>query len=294
MRFDDNRVDTSGLEDRRGSRVPGGAMGAGVGGMGLLGIVGLVIWMLMGGQGDPSAMLSGGTASGTSQTQQSSGNLAAECATSQAIDQRDDCFVLQVYNGPTRVWGSYYGAQGQRYRPPKAGLLRPCHHHRRVRQRFGQCRAVLLPGGPEGLHRSELPQATAGAVRVLRAVRDRLHRRPRGRPPHPDHHRHRVAKYGSCSSAIRARQSVQCRAGLQADCLAGVWGRKANDAGNVVISQTEYGGRSTPPRRSATTRSWRCGTAGEPESSPTAAPPSASSRSGGASQSGDPAVCTFG
>ena len=295
MRFDDSRVDTSGLEDRRGSRVPGGAMGAGVGGMGLLGIVGLVIWMLMGGQGDPSAMLSGGTASGTSQTQQSSGNLAAECATSQAIDQRDDCFVLKVYNETNEVWGSYYGAQGQQYRPPKL-----VYYDRATTT--GGCGNASANAGPfycpadqkvyidlNFLKQLQAQYGFSGQYATAYIVAHEV-----------GHHIQTITGIESQVRQLQQRNPSKANQysvalELQADCLAGVWGRKANDAGNVVISQAEYGEALNAAAAVGDDKIMEgAGLRVNPEKFTHGSATQRQQSFTKGFQSGDPAVCTFG
>src|SRR6476646_1842869 len=106
MRFDDNRVDTSRVSDRRGARLGGGrGLGPGValgGGGGIVGLIILAIFMFSGGA-DPSSLGGGGFAvPGSDETDS---DIETRCnADPSAIDQYDDCFAIKVTNEIDEVW----------------------------------------------------------------------------------------------------------------------------------------------------------------------------------------------
>lgn len=104
MKFDDGRVDTSAWRIDVAVASPAVRVGAGIGGLGGLGIIGVLLWLLLGGSGDPTAMLTDSTsAAGGTSAQQASEDLSVVCTTDQALDTRDDCFVLKVFNETNEV-----------------------------------------------------------------------------------------------------------------------------------------------------------------------------------------------
>ena len=141
MRFDDRRVDTSGVDDLRGRR---GRTGMAVGGgAGLVGLVVVLLVTLLGGgsslppgafdmsQFDPGSL--GGQPGSVAQS-----DLAERCATEGAIEQYDDCFLVKIYNETDEVWAAAVRRRRVRERrvPTAAdGLL---HRLRRHRLRRGQ------------------------------------------------------------------------------------------------------------------------------------------------------------
>src|SRR4051794_34718961 len=99
MEFDDQNVDTSGVDDVRG-RSPIGGRGLAVGGGGVLGlVVTLLLVLLNNGSGlpdgslDPSQVASGVQGGATGVT---ASDLSTRCRTAGAIDQYDDCYLVKV------------------------------------------------------------------------------------------------------------------------------------------------------------------------------------------------------
>lgn len=242
MKFDDGRVDTSGLEDRRGGgRMPGGAAGAGLGGLGGLGIIGVLLWVLLGGGGDPTALLTD-SAAGSPGTagQQATDDLSVVCTTNQALDTRDDCFVLKVFNETNEVWTDYYGAQGQTYVEPKLVYYDGA-------TQTGGCGNASANAGPfycppdqrvyidvKFLQQLQAQYGFSGKYATAYIVAHEV-----------GHHIQTITGIESQVRQLQQRNPSQANQysvalELQADCLAGVWGRKANDDGNVVITQAEY------------------------------------------------------
>ncbi len=150
MRFDDRRVNTSGVDDLRGRRGPGGvAIGGGVGLVGL--VVVLLVTFLSGGSGLPPgafdmSQLDGG-ALGSQPGTVAESDLAERCVTEGAIEKYDDCYLVKIYNETDEVWAAEFaaGAFGSaEYRRAAAGLLHRLRRHR-VRRRQRRGGAVLLP-----------------------------------------------------------------------------------------------------------------------------------------------------
>ena len=123
MEFDDQRVDVSGVSDRRGS---GGGLGRGVaiggGGLGLVGVIVVLLLQLLGGGaggggGFDLTQLAPGTVTGGA-PDESQEQLAERCNSEGAIEQYDDCYLIKVYNETDEVWSEELAARGAEYRPP--------------------------------------------------------------------------------------------------------------------------------------------------------------------------------
>ncbi|MBB4686977.1 KPN_02809 family neutral zinc metallopeptidase [Amycolatopsis jiangsuensis] len=123
MRFDDNAgLDTSEVQDLRGSGDGGGGVGGRVAlGGGGLGLVGLVIYFLMSQFGGVST--GPDTASGFglgdlgSGQQVDAGTLAQKCHTGADANRDHDCAIVAVVNSVQDYWSQELARSGQTYRP---------------------------------------------------------------------------------------------------------------------------------------------------------------------------------
>jgi predicted metalloprotease len=123
IQFDDQSVDTSGVDDRRGG-------GAGIGGGGLavgggVGVVGLVIYLLvtlLGGGSSQVALPSGGGQGAASGTE-SPAQLKARCNTAGALDKYTDCRLIKAYNVANTVWKDEFARRGLSFRTPRIAFF---------------------------------------------------------------------------------------------------------------------------------------------------------------------------
>ena len=118
MEFDDQNVDASGVQDRRGI---GGPLAIGGGGVGVVGlIVYLLVSVLGGGTGDPGQLVPPGN-----QVQESGGasDLGTRCNKDKAIEKYDDCFLVKVYNEINEVWTDEFSRRGEDYREPELAFF---------------------------------------------------------------------------------------------------------------------------------------------------------------------------
>jgi predicted metalloprotease len=239
MKFDDQRVDTSGVDDLRGRR--GGRAGLAVGGgAGVLAFLVVVLVNALGGgalppgafdlsQLDPGVL---GSQAGTV----AASDLAERCATEGAIDTYDDCFMAKVYNEADEVWSVTLADEG--YRPPRLAFFDGfvstacggasaevgpfyCPADERMYFDLGFLHQLQQEFGAEGRYAQAyvLAHEYGHHVQTVLGIEPQVRRLQRQNPG-------------------RANQlSVSLE--LQADCLAGVWGRLAGDLGNLTVTDQE-------------------------------------------------------
>jgi len=239
MKFGNQRVDTSGVDDLRGSRRRGGlAVG---GGAGVVGLLVVLLFALFGGNGglptggidinalDPGVL---GSQPGTETTS----DLAQRCATEGAIDTYDDCFLVKVYNETDAVWSQEL-ASGD-YRPPRLAFFTDyvdtgcggasaqvgpfyCPADERIYLDLGFLAQLQREFGAEGRYAQAyiLAHEFGHHIQTVLGIEPQV-RRLQQRDP-------------SQANELSVRME------LQADCLAGVWGRLANDQGNLTITRAD-------------------------------------------------------
>lgn len=232
MRFDDQSVDTSQLDDRRGMGVgPGLAIGGGG-----LGIIGLIVYLV-------ANLLGGGSAnfalpSDQAQGGAGAGEIAERCNQQGAIDEFDDCFVLKVFNEVNEVWTEEFERRGETFRPPRLVYFQQgvqtgcgaassqvgpfyCPPDQRVFIDLGFLEQLQAEFGAEGRYAQayivahEVGHHLQTLTGTERAVRQAQQRNP-----------------GEANE-------LSVRLELQADCYAGVWSTLANQRGNVSITEAE-------------------------------------------------------
>jgi predicted metalloprotease len=217
MRFRPNaRLDTSQVEDRRGRGssvgLPSGPIAAGGGGIGLVILVAYVLLQVLGG--------------GTTGSVQAPSDLAASCRSGNDANAREDCRIVGVVNSVQRYWSGalrdytpaktvfYTGSTntgcgdassdvGPFYCPADKHVYIDLGFFDELRTRFG------ARGGP-------FAQAYVLAHEYGHHVQD-------------------IA--GTLENARGDRQgpqSASVRTELQADCLAGVWARHAEQTGFIT------------------------------------------------------------
>ncbi len=105
-------------------------------------------------------------------------------------DDRQVQFVSFVLDDVQKTWSQAF-AQAKRAVPARQARALQRRDALRVRVRGGRIGSLLLPGGPEGLHRPRLLPGAQDAVRRPGRVRPGLRDRPRDRAPRPEPPRHR-------------------------------------------------------------------------------------------------------
>ena len=271
MQFDDDKVDTSELDDQRGGGAGGGGglggmlggassgSGGGVGGAGsavlaggvakMLGggglaavvVIGILLFsVLAGGGGSPTGALSGGGSSAQTSQAGSGADLAARCSSAAAIQQYDDCYVLKSFNEINEVWTAQFAAEGQRYTKPRlvyfdGGVS------------TGGCGRAASAAGPFYCPADSRIYIDLGFMNQLFAQIGASGRYAQTYVVAHEVGHHLQNILGIEAQVRRAQQqnprqanALSVKTELQADCFAGVYGLLANDAGNQRITQEEY------------------------------------------------------
>lgn len=111
MQFDDDAdLDTSEVQDTRGSRIPGGR--ATVGG-GIAGVIALTLGLLFGVGPDQLGLSSGD--SGTTATASSAAQVQQDCRTGRDANTKDDCRTVAVVNSVQDYWGQEFQRRDATY-----------------------------------------------------------------------------------------------------------------------------------------------------------------------------------
>jgi predicted metalloprotease len=123
MRFDeDAQLDTSQVDDARGSRFPGGGVAIG-GGVGVVGLLVALLFGLLNGGGSGQAPGAGIGFPGADQVQGDAGRIQAECRTGQDANTKEDCRVVAVVNSVQGYWSDEFTRRGGRYQTSQTRLF---------------------------------------------------------------------------------------------------------------------------------------------------------------------------
>jgi predicted metalloprotease len=229
MPFDDNRVDTSGVDDRRGRGI-GSPIALGGGGLGLVGLLLYVLVQVFGGDISlPAATDTGAPAQGTS-------DLSTRCNTTGAIDRYDDCYVVKSYNEINEVWTAELQRRGQTYSKPKLVFF-----EQGVQTGCGTASSQV---GPFYCPPDQTVYIDLG---FLAELQQRFGANGRYAQTYVIAHEvghHLQTLFGTERQVAAARQrdpskqqALSIATELQADCYAGVWSTLANKAGNYSLGE---------------------------------------------------------
>lgn len=260
MKFDDNNVDTSRVDDRRDGR-GGRPMGPSGGGDPTAGLLQLLLASKLGKGGggivlvlaalllfgfcsqmqDPTAQVPLDSSFNAPEGAQGVSSSLAEKCTADAADgvfENTDCLLVKSFNETDEVWSGYFTGNGQTFREPQLTFF------------DGQTRTGCGPAdtsvGPFYCPADERIYFDLGFSRDL----ERLGVQGQYAMVYIMAHEygHHLQNISGVERQVRKAQAGNRRYAnnysvameLQADCLAGAWGRMANDQGNVVITPEEF------------------------------------------------------
>ncbi len=265
MQFDDDRVDTGGVDDLRDGRSGGGGFGpsGGGGGMGAAGTAATIgiLSALMKGKGIKgilplliiggliffgSSMCSGSNTATTNPTPGqstatapagASGDLTTRCNQQGAIGQYPDCLLTKAYNETNEVWAKEFARVGLPYEAPRLAFFDGS-----VNTACGPATTAVGPFYCPGDSRIYFDLGFADELNKLGVSGDYANVYIMAHE-----YGHHLQNITGIERQVRQLQSQDRRNAnqygiameLQADCFAGVWGRMANDQGNLTITRNE-------------------------------------------------------
>ncbi|MGN6599867.1 MAG: KPN_02809 family neutral zinc metallopeptidase [Actinomycetes bacterium] len=254
MEFDDQNVDVSGVDDRRGGGGFGGGGFGGLGGRGVavggggLGIVGVLIFLavqLLGGGSSGLTIPSGveqpgyGTdGSGSYAGGPSRSDLQQRCNTDGAIDKYQDCYLIKVYDEINEVWSQQFDQRGATYTKPRLAFFSG--------QTQTGCGAASAQVGP---FYCPADREIYLDIDFLNQLQQQFGATGRYAETYIVAHEagHHLQTLLGIEPKVRQLQQqdpsreneLSVKLELQADCYAGVYGRVANDNGNERITDAE-------------------------------------------------------
>ena len=119
MRFDDDaQLDTSQVEDLRGSGGGGvgGRVALGGGGLGVIGLIAYFLFSHFVGVSPSSSGLAGGLGAVGSGQQMDNSKLASTCKTGADANKNHDCAIVAIINSVQNYWTQEFARSGQTYR----------------------------------------------------------------------------------------------------------------------------------------------------------------------------------
>lgn len=262
MKFGDNNVDLSGVDDRRGGRSsqPSGGGGGGIspgqvavaggiskmlgGGVGMTVVILLILGLMsqFGGGGEaPSQQVNANAYGIPDGAEGVKASLAQKCPADAAdgVFENPDCLLVKAYNETNNVWVAAFAANGQNFRAPQLTFFSGA-----TRTACGQGTTNMGPfycPGDEriyfdlGFNRELQRLGVQGQYALVYIMAHEY-----------GHHMQNVLGIEKRVRQLQQRADKRTQNNysvameLQADCMAGVWGRLANDQGNVQITPEEF------------------------------------------------------
>ena len=235
MQFDDQSVDLSGVEDRRGFGAGGLAIGGG--GIGVVGLILLFVFNALGGGGGSGVALPQG-AGVPAQRGESRAELAQRCSSAGALERYTDCRIIKVFNVADDVWHDEFARHGATYSPPTLTFFSG-----RTRTSCGPASSAVGPFYCPADRRIYFD------LDFLEQLQRQFGARGQFAQAYIVAHEfgHHIQTLTGTERRIRAAQQRDPAAAnelsvameLQADCYAGVWSRLADQRGENGIALSE-------------------------------------------------------
>lgn len=225
IEFDDQSVDVSGVDDRRGGGMGGGlAIG---GGTGVVGLIVFLLWSLLGGQGAAPVIPQTNPQPGASA--ESAAELKARCGQTGALDKYTDCRLIKVYNIADDVWRAEFNRRGIEYSSPKLAFFSS--------QTQTGCGGASAEVGPFYCPADHEIYFELGFLEVLQTKFGAQGQYAQAYIAAHEFGHHLQSLLGIEPQVRQIQQANPDRANqfsvameLQADCYAGVWGKLSDEA----------------------------------------------------------------
>lgn len=223
MSFDPNRrLDPSQVEDRRGRRM-GAPVAIGGGGIGLIVLLLAVVLGV-----DPGAFTGAAQAPSAQTEYTSPDTLAEECRTGADANSRQDCRIVGFVNSIQAYWTDEFERQGASYTPAKTQLFTDS-----TQAACGYATAAVGPFYCPADQKVYLDLAFFEELRSRFGAQGGDFVEAYVLAHEYGHHVQKLigALDNPGGAGAQGPQSAAVRSELQADCLAGVWTRHAEDTG---------------------------------------------------------------
>ncbi|CAO0826045.1 KPN_02809 family neutral zinc metallopeptidase [Streptomyces microflavus] len=219
MQFDDDAdLDTSEVQDVRGSRIPGGR--ATVGG-GIVGVIALVLGLLFGVGPDQLGLSSGDTEPGA--TSSSAARVQESCLKGQDANSRDDCRTVAVVNSVQDFWRQEFQRRGGRYAAAPTVLF-----SERVGTACGAATSAVGPFYCPGDRKVYLDLGFFDELRTKFGSSGGPFAQAYVVAHEYGHHvQNQMGTLGRSQDGRQGADSNAVKVELQADCYAGVWAHHA-------------------------------------------------------------------
>ncbi|RLV08166.1 hypothetical protein CTZ27_04885 [Streptomyces griseocarneus] len=221
MQFDDDAdLDTSQVQDSRGSRIPGG--GVTIGG-GIVGLIALVLGLFFG-IGPQELGLSGSEPGGSPSAQASTAEQVSQhCRTGRDANTKEDCRIVAVVNSAQSFWGQELARRGRTYTPASTVLFTA-----RTNTACGPATSAVGPFYCPGDHKVYLDLGFFDELRTKFGASGGPFAQAYVVAHEYGHHiQNLLGTLNKAQDRKTGAESNSVKVELQADCYAGVWAKHA-------------------------------------------------------------------